>query len=317
MKKSRSFVPAGTEVYESGWLKSKLTEKYGDHIFFAEVDGRRNVVCFRNMASYIISDKWHADRKAEINDEASRIVKAAGKLIKEQIREKRYTTDAYPSVNEILDPAKARQWLPPLLQDFLNVVIGDSVKSTAIGHSIVQSVKPKGTIAPFMFGIGISLAHKLASSWLLTLLNRFGFCISYDEVSRFKQSSASCEYDDLPRCFPHSFSHLAGDNVDHNSCTIDGLNTFHGMGIISMTTPCSPNMELACDTGNEACDFQVPRLVRRKVCDVVRNLRVPLVTYTFPAQSPLSLLKFIPLLHLQQPCVLTSIIRSRCCMALW
>ena len=29
------------------------------------------------------------------------------------------------------------------------------------------------------------------------------------------------------------FAHFVGDNVDHNVRTLDGYNTFHGMGIIS------------------------------------------------------------------------------------
>ena len=35
----------------------------------------------------------------------------------------------------------------------------------------------------------------------------------------------------------NSFLHYVADNVDHDSCTIDGRGTFHGMGIISAITP--------------------------------------------------------------------------------
>ena len=30
---------------------------------------------------------------------------------------------------------------------------------------------------------------------------------------------------------------FVADNVDHNTCTIDGLNIFHGMGIMAAITP--------------------------------------------------------------------------------
>ena len=33
-----------------------------------------------------------------------------------------------------------------------------------------------------------------------------------------------------------AFVQYSADNVDHNTCTIDGKGTFHGMGIISMAT---------------------------------------------------------------------------------
>ena len=32
-----------TDVYTVKWLKNKLKEKYGKHIFFAEIKGRANV----------------------------------------------------------------------------------------------------------------------------------------------------------------------------------------------------------------------------------------------------------------------------------
>ena len=43
--------------FSGGSLKQKLHEYYDNFIFFAEVEGRGNVLCFRNMASYIINDK--------------------------------------------------------------------------------------------------------------------------------------------------------------------------------------------------------------------------------------------------------------------
>ena len=41
-------------VYSETHLKRKLEEQYGDHIFFAEISGRRNVICFREMSRYVI-----------------------------------------------------------------------------------------------------------------------------------------------------------------------------------------------------------------------------------------------------------------------
>ena len=35
---------------------------------------------------------------------------------------------------------------------------------------------------------------------------------------------------------PRTFSQHVADNVDHNLCTLDGKNTFHGMVIIQIAT---------------------------------------------------------------------------------
>ena len=46
----------GKEVYTVKRLKQKLQEHYKEFIFFAEVQGRANVVCFRNMVDFLINE---------------------------------------------------------------------------------------------------------------------------------------------------------------------------------------------------------------------------------------------------------------------
>ena len=43
-----------SEVYTVKKLKQNLLEHYKEFIFFAEVEGRGNVVCFKNLTKYII-----------------------------------------------------------------------------------------------------------------------------------------------------------------------------------------------------------------------------------------------------------------------
>jgi len=69
-------------VYTIKRLKQKLHEHYEDFIFFAEVEGRGTVLCFKNMASYIINDKWYSEKKENIEEEAERIVIAAAKIMR-------------------------------------------------------------------------------------------------------------------------------------------------------------------------------------------------------------------------------------------
>ena len=92
-----------SEVYTVKRLKQKLQEHYQEFIFFAEVDGRGNVVCFKNMVKYIINEKWYSEKKANIEDEfkAERIVITAAKIIRAEIRERKYNTDSYPTNDDI------------------------------------------------------------------------------------------------------------------------------------------------------------------------------------------------------------------------
>lgn len=53
----------GSEIYSIKRFKQKLQEHYGDSIFFAEVGGHHNVVCFKDLASTqrekkILMMKW-------------------------------------------------------------------------------------------------------------------------------------------------------------------------------------------------------------------------------------------------------------------
>ena len=69
------------EAYSTKWLKKKLKDRYSDHLYFAEINGRKNVLCFKNMANYIINEKWYEKRQINVDDEAKRIVITATKLI--------------------------------------------------------------------------------------------------------------------------------------------------------------------------------------------------------------------------------------------
>jgi len=73
------------EVYSLKQLKRKLVEKYDDNIFFSQEPGRINIICFRNMASRILTNKWYSEKEDNLNDESHRIVTATAKLIKAQI----------------------------------------------------------------------------------------------------------------------------------------------------------------------------------------------------------------------------------------
>ncbi len=50
-------------------------------------------------------------------------------------------------------------------------------------------------------------------------------------------AAAASQGMDIPGITPGHFVQYVADNVDHNVRTLDGFNTFHGMGIIATVTP--------------------------------------------------------------------------------
>ena len=72
------------DAYSVKRLKQKLQDRSRDHLFFAKINGRKNVVCFRDMASLITHDKWY-ESNGDVEDKSERIVLAAAEIIKAQI----------------------------------------------------------------------------------------------------------------------------------------------------------------------------------------------------------------------------------------
>ena len=82
---------------------------------------------------------------------------------------------------------------------------------------------------PLQLGLGIQM-HK------------HGFCVSYSEVLKYERYASVHQGTKIPgvsessSAEPTHFMHHVADNADHNSRTLDGRHTFHGMGIICCYT---------------------------------------------------------------------------------
>ena len=91
-------------------------------------------------------------------------------------------------------------------------------------------------MTPIQLSRDVILHHHFESRYLIDILHKLGLCVSYSEMLNFE----ACTADQLGKVLHDididSFLQFVADNVDHNSDTIDGLNTFHGMGIIACAT---------------------------------------------------------------------------------
>ena len=165
-------------------LKYKLQEHYEDNIYFAELPGRPNLVCFKNMANMILNDL-----KKKSIETPNEVIIAAAKIIKADIRQMANTIGEYPSIYDIGNINYAKEWVPESLQIFLNLIISSELKQVSIGQCITQASRPRSTIASIPFAIGVDLDKSFGSKWLVNHLSKFGFSITADEVLRFKLSA--------------------------------------------------------------------------------------------------------------------------------
>ena len=226
-------------------MKSRLKEHFGDQILITEINGKSNVVTFRSTVETILQES-HARPKAHPEEEKKHIIKAAAKLIKNDIKMVEPSTENYPPAAEIETEERCLNFVPDSLKLLLEeILVGKDVglKLASIGQAIMQAARPRVLLAPLQVGLGIQLHHHFASRFLIDSLSRHGFCCSYQEVQRFGKNAAVDQGTDIPN-HTSEFVQYVVDNVDHNIRTLDGNDTFHGMGIIASVTPGTKHNQL-------------------------------------------------------------------------
>ena len=174
-------------VYTSKWIKKKLKEHFGEDIYFNE-DTYSTIITLKNVTSSIINDSWYNRRKGDIEEERDRIILTAAKLIYQDIRNVNFDMNFYPNVEDISDIEKGAKLIPRSLRLLLSKLVPNKIKQVGIGQCIIYAARPRSIMPTLLFGLGIELEHMYGSRWLLDELHRLGFCITYGETVRFKQS---------------------------------------------------------------------------------------------------------------------------------
>ena len=62
-------------------------------------------------------------KKDDIQAEAERIVIAAAKIIRAEIREREYDSKSYPTSEDIVDIDRSNKWVPRHLQTLLKTIV--------------------------------------------------------------------------------------------------------------------------------------------------------------------------------------------------
>ena len=161
------------------------------------------------------------------------IIKTAVKLIKNGPKSIPTSSESYPMITT--DAKSHVCYLPTSLWTFLSLLTSEknnALKVASIRRAIVQAAWPRVVIAPLQIGLAVKLHHNFASCFLTDTLHHYEFCSSYQDIEMFNQNAAVGQGTDIP-----SFDGEFANNVDHNTRTLDGHNTFHGMGIIAVVTP--------------------------------------------------------------------------------
>ena len=269
-----------------------MKERYGEHIYFSELPGRSDVVCFKEFAYYVLKEKKKKSEETKEN-----IIIAAGKIIKSEIREMLMSNETNPTTQDIRNIDEGIKLIPESLQLLLRFLIPNKIKQVAIGQCITQAARFRSVICPVPFGIGVQLEKTMGSKWLINHLCKLRFSISSDEILRYKHSaiSESIEQDeDVGVTESVSFCQWAADNVDHNTITLTGKGTFHGMGIVSMS-----------EKSRSASSELIKRLKNRlKNIDFTQHHNITIHQFHSTSEKRLAKIYLKPILNLRKPLVL-------------
>ena len=169
-----------------------------------------------------------------------RILRTAAKVIKSDVKSMPSSKTEYPGTNQMSSVELALGFLPESLRVLLELLLTGqdiSKKVASIGQAIVQAIRPRVIIMPLQLGLAVEMHHHFASRYLIDTLNEHGFCSPCHEVQRFERNAAVTSGTDVPNYTDSDYIQYIADNVDHNVRTIDGYNTFHGMGMLGVITP--------------------------------------------------------------------------------
>ena len=127
-------------------------------------------MCFKEMTENIL--RQLKEQGSETKEE---VVKAAAKIIKEEIREMNFK-DFYPSVDEI--SFSEETWIPESLTMFMTFLVPSRLKQLSLSQCIVQETRPRTVIAPTQFGVGIDIDKSTGCKQLISHLAKLGFSVT-------------------------------------------------------------------------------------------------------------------------------------------
>ena len=163
IKMSEFLIDEQAEPYGLTFLRARLYETLGDGVVITNHSGKEGVVTFRQTAESILNEYHNMPNPSSVEDERDRIITAAAKIIKNEMKEIYTPMDSYPGTETICDVHNCLRFIPPALQLLLSLLVTclqPSLKIASIGQAIIQASRPRAILAPLQIASGIQL-HSL------------------------------------------------------------------------------------------------------------------------------------------------------------
>lgn len=258
---------------------SKLSMLLGDDAVVLSIDGCASIIGFREFVGKIVKVSKVDNEDKDTEDTLARKIIAESHDI--QFNKTQYDLGNFTHTKTI------EQTSATLLRFISKLVSTGEITKASL--SLSQSIQQHITNArnQTTLGLGVKLHHKYGSRDLIDILYEHGYIASYDEVRRFRKSTAKYVSENALMLhqavgFTKSVGLVFGwyDNFDLMVSTPNGRRETHAMATEFQMHPAG-----IIETGGSQPDISsliIPRLTSKEAKSVGTNRSIPLLHYAGP-----------------------------------
>ena len=294
------------ETYRNEKLKRRLKNHYGDQIVFHDHYDRskpqfiysseislQDTINTAAKLSEMINEKDERHIVHEMDPNNNSVILQTASILRHEIKGCS-SLNTNPVNPKEISTEKAQEIVPVSLynlikwtiegpnEEILNTETKDITRKDninrqvlSIGQDLIYCVSKGSVRTPKHIGLAVSVKHMTGSKKVVTMLNRFGHAINYDELQRIDTAIAEniIKSDNTDTLLPSNISagqfvHAAADNIDINEETLDGLSTTHATSMVLYQKKLNGHFAAhATETENTGTTKNVPRnrVLKQKV----------------------------------------------------
>ena len=113
-------------------------------MYFISQERRTDVLCFKDMSASIIRE-YHDNTE---DDNKTKIINTAVKLIKNDISLLQIDRSVYPSITEMIDPDRRLELVSESMKLLLRPLLKSDIKVTFLGQNLIRCSRPRSGVVP-------------------------------------------------------------------------------------------------------------------------------------------------------------------------